>query len=356
MKIPFCRPFIGKEEAKAATKAIMSGWITTSKITEEVEKKIADYVGAKYCILLTSCTAALHLSLEYLKRFKLNNRFRVLVPSLTFAATATEVINSGGELIFGDVDKNTMCLKRPKYSNYDIAIPVHLYGIKARTDYDCLVIEDSAHLIEKNQCKNNPNLVCMSFYASKNVTMGEGGAICTNDDNAAMWFRQARHHGISSGGWERYQKTNKWKYDIEFIGWKYNPSDVLSAILGANFNKIEKIHKERKRCVDLYNKLLDYNNRGLHLYPILISDRLKFMKIMEESGIGCSVHFLPLHRMTAFKQLNIKSDDLTNTNYFGDRLVSLPLFPLLTNKEIRYICAEVKKTGLLIKSRMYGKK
>ncbi len=345
--IPFCKPFVGNKEAEAASEAIKSGWITTGKITEELEQKIAKYVGAKHCIVVTSCTAALHLSLEYNKKI-LGRNLTVLTPSLTFAATATEVINSGNKLIFGDVDE-TICLNPNTQAKFDVAIPVHLYGVKARTDYSCSVIEDSAHLIEKNQLVDNPNLVTFSFYATKNLTMGEGGAICTNDDKASEWFKQARQHGISSDGWKRYQNVDKWKYDIEFIGWKYNPSDVLSAILNVNFDKIEEIHKERKRCVDLYNSLLGYNNTGLHLMPILVNDRSKFIKIMSEYGISCSVHFLPLHKMTAFKKLNIQSDDLRNTNYFGERLVSLPLFPTLTNNEIKYICDKVLKTNLLIK-------
>lgn len=347
MKIPFCRPHINKEEIDAVVKVIGSGWITTGKITEKLEQKIANYVGAKHCILLTSCTAALHLSLEYLKKTKLKNNFRVLVPSLTFAASATEIVHSGGEIIFGDVNRNTMCLKKPSGIDFDVAIPVHLYGVKADTNFDCPVIEDSAHLIERDQLKNNPNLVCFSFFATKNVTMGEGGAICTNDDNAAVWLKQARHHGISKDGWNRYRDVGKWKYDIEFIGWKYNPSDVLAAILDANFDKIDDIHLGRKRCVELYNYMLGYKNKGLHLMPILVKDRPKFIELMTKAGIQVSVHFLPLHKMKAFKNMN--HANLINTEYFGDKLVSLPLFPDLTNDEIKYICNKVLETKLLIK-------
>lgn len=346
-KISFSKPFVGEEEIKAVSKVIKSGWITTSKVSEKFEKKFASYVGAKHCILLTSCTAALHLSLEYMKRFKLKNRFRVLVPSLTFAATATEVINSGGDLLFGDVDKDTMCLKKPLISNYDVAIPVHLTGVKANTNYACPVIEDSAHLIERNQLKNNSNLVCYSFFATKNLTMGEGGAICTNDSKAALWFKQARHHGISKDGWNRYQDKNKWEYNIDFVGWKYNPSDILAAVGIEQLKKFDIMQAERQRCVSLYNKLLGYNNKGLHLYPILVNNRRKFIKIMEKNKISCSVHFLPLHQMPIFKNKNRMS--LSHTEYFGKRLVSLPLFPGLKNKEIKYICEQVLKTKLLIK-------
>lgn len=350
IKIPFCRPYVNEQEVERVADTIRNGWLTTGKVTQEVEEKIAKYTGAKYCVLLTSCTAALHLSLEYLKRFKVGKNFKAYVPSLTFAATATEVVNSGGKVIFGDVDKDTMCLNPNTEKDFDVAIPVHLCGVKAKTDYDYgkYVVEDSAHLIEKDQCKNNPNLVCYSFYATKNLTMGEGGAICTNDEQAYNWLKQARHHGISKGGWQRYQLLGKWKYDMDFIGWKYNPSDILSTLLSINLDKIDEIHAERQRCVDLYNQELGYNNKGLHLYPIMVQERDAFMEMMSEKGIQCSVHFLPLHRMNAFRSEIYDSDSLENTNYLGDRLVSLPLYPGLTNDEIKFICQTIKETKLLL--------
>lgn len=344
MKIPFCRPYVGTNEAKAASETIKNGWITTGKITEEAEKRLAEYLGAKHVILVSSCTAALQLSLEYVKK-KVGKDFTALVPSLTFAATATEVIHAGGKVLFGDVG-NDFCLIPVAYRNYDVAIPVHLTGNKADTRYSCPVIEDSAHLIEKDQMVGNKNLVCFSFYATKNLTMGEGGAIATNDDEAASWFKQARHHGISKGGWDRYNKPNSWKYDIEFIGWKCNTSDVLSSILIENLNRKETIDRRRSECVALYNQELNYKNKGLHLYPILVKDRTEFINLMAENDIQCSVHFLPLHQMTAFKGSD--TTNLDKTNYLGEHLVSLPLFPELTTNEIKMICQIIRQSNQLL--------
>lgn len=349
-KIPFCKPFIDETDAQRVANTVANGWITTGKKTQEVEERLAKYVGARNVVLLDSCSSALFLSLEYLKKTKFGKDFTAYVPSLTFAATATEVLNAGGKILFGDVNKKTMCLE-PINGTYDVAIPVHLCGVKADTNYGRLVIEDSAHLLYKDQMVNNPNLVCYSFYATKNITMGEGGAIATNDDEAAAWFKQARHHGISKGGWDRYNKMNSWEYDIEFIGWKCNPNDITATLLDCSLDKVDIIEQERQRCVNLYNELLGYHNTGLHLYPVLVKDRSKFIKIMSDAGIQCSVHFLPLHLMTAFKNHVPKLEELgtlDNTEYLGQRLVSLPLFPGLTNKEIHLISQTVIQSGLLM--------
>jgi perosamine synthetase len=178
--------------------------------------------------------------------------------------------------------------------------------------------------------------------------MGEGGSICTNDEHAYNWLKQARHHGISKDGWKRYQTLNKWQYEMEFVGWKYNPSDVLASILSVQIDKYDEIHNERQRCVDLYNQILGYNNQGMHVYPVLVSDRAKFMEEMAKDGIQCSVHFQPLHKMSAFKEC--KKNNLDKTEFLGEHLVSLPLFPDLTNNEIKFICQTILKTDLLMPS------
>jgi len=344
MKIPFCKPYLSKEEINAVKEVLESGWITSSKKGEEFEKAFADYVGAKYVILLSSCTAALQLSIEWYK--KKYNIKKVLVPSITFAATVQEVIHAGLNPVFGDVDKKIL-LDKNENKTYDSVITVHLYGNKSRIRWGVPCIEDSAHLIERDQCKNNSNAICYSFYSTKNLTMGEGGAIATNDEEFYNWAHQARHSGISKDGWKRYEENGNWWYESEFVGWKLNQPDILTAIGLEQLKKFDKIQAERKRCVDLYNQLLGQNNKGLHLFPILVEDRNKFINFMKESCIGCGVHFLPLHKMPAYKQYAHRR--LANTDFFGDHLVSLPLFPGLKNEEIEYICSKVKETNLLIK-------
>ena len=342
MKIPFCKPFMGEEEANAAANAVRSGWITSGKVAEQFQKEFANYVGSKHALFLNSCTAALGLSLQWYKR-KYGIK-RVLVPSMTFIATVQEIVRAGLEPVFCDIDENWNIIPQ---GDFDAVLPVHLMGNEVNTKFGVPCIEDSAHLIKKNQLKDNLNAVCYSFYATKNLAVGEGGMLATNDEEFYLWAKQASHHGITKNGWDRYSDNGNWYYDTDFIGWKFNQSDILAAIGIEQLKKFNLIQSERQRCVDLYNKLLGYNNEGLHLYPIKVNDRNKFIEIMKDAGVQCSVHFLPIHKMKVFEKY--KDIDLPYTNYLGDHLVSLPLFPDLTNEEIKYICKIALETNLIIK-------
>ena len=334
MKVPFCRPTFNQEEVKAATKAIESGWITTGPFTAELEKRFAKYVGSKYAVFVNSGTSALRLAIEWNKtKYKLKTAY---VPSLTFAATAHEASHAGLDVVWGDVDQRTMCLEPSEKG--DIAIPVHLTGNKASVAYRCPVVEDSAHLIEEGQCKGSKNLVCFSFYATKNMSTGEGGMIACNTKEAYEWLNKARHHGINRA------PGGSPIYEVEFVGWKCNQSDILAAIGIAQLKKLPAMNKRRQKIVDMYNKGFDQNCGGLHLYPVYSFNREKFIKIMAKAGIQCSVHFRPLHKMMAYGS----SRDLIATEYLGGGLVSLPLFPNMTNEQVKYVVETANKTGLLL--------
>lgn len=343
MQIPFSKTFIDNKEIEAVNRVMASGWLTTGKVCEEFEAAFADYVGAKYCVFLSSCTAALGLSLAWYRHLGIPKGTRVFVPSLTFAATVNEVVHAGFKPVFGDV-KDDFCLDESGYGDELISIPVHLTGNEANTGYLSNVIEDSAHRIEKNQCKGSENLVCFSFYPTKNMTTGEGGAICTNDENAYLWLKKARHHGISKDGWKRYELGGSWKYDIEFVGWKANNTDIAAAIGLEQLKKLPWMTDRRNEIVKQYNRLLGYDRTGNHLYPVLVSNRDVFIETMKDAGIQCSVHFLPVHKMNAYKS----EQRLGKTEFFGEHLVSLPLYPSLSDEEVGYIAENALKTDVLI--------
>jgi dTDP-4-amino-4,6-dideoxygalactose transaminase len=319
--------------------AVSSGWVTSGPKGEEFEQKFAEYVGAKHCVLVSSCTAALFLSYKWLQ--KKYNVKKMLCPSLTFAATVNEIVNAGIEPVFGDIDADSLCMKKPLNTKYDSVVTVHLTGEKASTEYIVPIVEDSAHRIIRNQCKDNNNLVCFSFYATKNLAMGEGGAICTNDDEVYEWLKIARHHGISKSGWNRYAPGSSWQYDIDFVGWKMNQSDILAAIGLVQLDKMDEINKLRADIVSKYNNAFGSDRGGLHLYPIFVDNRNEFIEFMESRGIKCSVHFLPIHKSKAFAEYNNIS--LPVTEYYGSRIVSLPLYPSMTIAEVEYVISNAKE-------------
>lgn len=332
--ISFSKTIIGKEEIESVVKVLKSGWLTMGEETLAFEEEFANYVGAKFAIALNSCTAGLFLSL---KALGIGIGDEVIVPSFTFAATVNVVVHTGATPVFADINKNDFTLD-PKSVEKKITkktkaiIPVHYAGRKAFIDYDLPVVEDSAHLIPKSGASKN--LTAYSFYATKNMTTGEGGMITTNDEKLTIWLRKARLHGMSKDAWRRYDNKSKWRYNIEFPGYKFNTTDLNSSLGRVQLRKLSVLQAKRTDLVYYYNKLLGLNNTGNHLYPILVGKRDEFIEYMTKHGVQCSVHFIPVHTMTAYKHYNV---NLPNTKYIGDRVVTLPLHPLLTKKDIEYI-------------------
>lgn len=339
--IPFFRTTIGREEKDAIGRVIDSGWVVQGKLTQEFEEKFADYIGAKYAVFVDSGTSALFLALKYTSR---DYAGVVQVPSLTFTSTAEVVVNAGLKPKFVDVDLRTMCVEYVDPTL--LAIPVHLTGLRSLA---VSKIYDSAHRIEKNDLLGSDALWCYSFYATKNLSTVQGGIVATNDANAAVWLRAARDHGISKGTLERYtQKTPT--YSIDFVGYRVKGDDLRAAIGLEQLKKLPEMTRQRNAVVARYNKNLGLSRTGNHLYPILVSDREAFFTAMQEAEIQCSVHFLPLHKMPAYKVYFERNCDypLPNTEYLGERLVSIPLFPQMTDDQIDYVSEHVLKTGLML--------
>lgn len=339
--IPFSCSTLGEEEIEAVAHVIRSGWVVQGPKTKEFEEKFAEYIGAKHAVFVDSCTAALDLSIKWHKK---NNSLRgikkAIVPSLTFTSSAEVLVHNKLIPDFWDVDEN-LCISGLFPG---LVIAVHLTGNECTAQGE-VTIEDSAHRIERNQCKDNPNLVCFSFYATKNMTTVQGGMIATNDKDAYEWLKKARDHGISKGTEERYKNGN-WAYSIDFVGWREKSDDIHAAIGLEQLKKLDAMNERRKAIVERYNALFGYANTGNHLYPVRVKERTEFIEKLKEAGIQTSVHFLPLHTMPAYKKY--ASISLPNTDFFGAHFVSLPLFPQLTDEEVEYIARTAKETGLLL--------
>lgn len=341
-KIPFSRASFGKEELDGVSRVLNSGWLTQGKETEKFEAEFAEYVGANYAVAVNSCTSALFLSL---KALGIGVGDEVIVPSFTFAATANVVVHCGATPVFADISEDGFVMNQKSFEKVltkhtKAVIPLHYGGNVAKIKTDLPVIEDSAHLIAR---KGNSSAFtsCYSFYATKNMTTGEGGMITTSDEKVADWLRKARLHGLSEDAWRRYDLGSKWVYEVEFPGWKFNTTDIASAIGRAQLRKLDGFQKRRREVVKLYNKLLNLKNKGIHLYPILVEDRDKFFEYMKKKGVGCSFHFTPLHLQPAFKKY--ARGKLPVTEYVGKRVVTLPLDAVITKREVLDIALKVLK-------------
>lgn len=339
LKIPFSKPSIDEKEEQAVLEVLRSGWLTSGPKVKEFEAAFAKYVGAKHAIAVNSCTSALFLAVRHVAR---QHTF-VECPSLTFSASAAVIAHTQKKITFVDVDLDTMVVQDANGP----AVVVDLTGNEAPVDGK-YIIHDCAHRIDRNMCKDKQGTFCFSFYPTKNLASSEGGMICTDDDEAAKWYRLARSHGQTKDNFARYSVggASNWEYSIEFPGWKMNMTDIQAAIGLEQLKKLPEMNRKRRTIIARYNAAFNQDREGLHLYPILVKDRQKFMEEVHKKGIGCSVHFLPLHLMPAY--LRYKHDPLPNTEYLGAHLVSLPLFPSLTDPEVEYIIKCILETNLLI--------
>lgn len=335
--IAFERPNIGKEEIDAITRVLKSGWLTMGPETQAFEEEFAKYVGAKHAVAVNSATSGLFLAL---KALGIKEGDEVILPSFTFAATANVVVHCGATPVFVDIhgDDYTMdqkSLDAAITKKTKAVIPVHYAANRSHIKTTLPVIEDSAHLIGKNGDNRKAFASCYSFYATKNMTTGEGGMITTSSVKVADWLKMARLHGLSRDAWNRYGLKSKWVYTVEFSGWKFNTTDLNSSIGREQLKKLPRFEKRRRHVVALYNKLLSLKNKGTHLYPILVENRDKFFEYMKKNGVGCSFNFTPLHLQPAFKKFHTKK--LPVTEFVGSRVATIPLDAVVTDSDVKRV-------------------
>ncbi len=333
-KIPFSKLTFDEKEEQAVINCFRSGWVVLGPKTLEFEKEFAKYVGANYAVFVDSGTSALFLALRatnYYENF-------VSIPSLTFCSDAEVVYHLGLDINFVDVNKDTLCVDE----QYENLLPVNFAGNLAKGKGKVI---DSCHRIEKDDVKGSNSLWCYSLYATKNISCVHGGMIALNDEKIYKWLLLARDHGLNKSTEARYKGNNPF-YDVLFPGWRFKGNDMMAVIGLEQLKKLPWITEMRNRAVERYNKNLGLNNTGNHLYVIKVEEREKFIKTLFDKGIQTSIHFLPIHKFMAYKDENV---NLPVTEYLSSRIVSLPLFPQITDEEIDYICREVLETGLLIK-------
>lgn len=369
-QIPFALPSIGDDEINSVVDTIRSGWLTMGKKTFEFEEAIALYTGAKYAVALNSCTAALHLSLI---ASGVKPGDEVITTPFTFASTGNVIVHSGARPVFVDIDPDnfnidTTFVEEAITPKTKAIIPVHYGGQPCDMrvlneighDHSIPIIEDAAHAMgahyKGKMIGNLGNPTCFSFYATKNMTTGEGGAVTTNDLAFADKIRKLRLHGISKDAWKRYGAGGSWKYDIELCGWKYNTTDINSAIGLYQLKKINEFNRIRKMYAGIYSRGLQNVKRikipatfcednTFHLYPLLVpkDNRDLFIESMGAKGVFCSVHFIPLHLHSYYQNTyGFKYGDFPVCEEVYEREVSIPLYPKMTEDDVKYVIDCIK--------------
>jgi len=363
LKIPYCLPEIGEEEIAEVVDTLRSGWLTMGPKTIAFEEQIAAYTGAKYAVAVNSCTAALHLSLL---AYGIGPGDEVITSPYTFASTGNVIVHSGARPVFADIQRDTFNID-PERINEAITpktkaiVPVHFAGQpcdmkeiqEIADDHNLIVIEDAAHAIgaeyRGKKIGSLSDATCFSFYATKNMTTGEGGAVTTDDPKIADKTRILRLHGISKDAWKRYSAQGSWYYEIEECGWKYNMTDIQAALGIHQLRKLDGFVATRRKYAEMYSAGLrdlrslvtpvekEERSHVYHLYPILLDgmDRSDFIREMAEMGIGCSVHFIPLHLHPFYRAMyEYTIGDYPNTEWAYEHEVSLPLYPGMSGDDI----------------------
>ncbi|MDP3147691.1 MAG: DegT/DnrJ/EryC1/StrS family aminotransferase [Ignavibacteria bacterium] len=370
----FHRPFINDEEINEVVATLKSGWLSMGPRTIQFEDDFRNYIGADYSVSVNSWTAGGHLSLE---AFGLKPGDEVIVPTMTFPATAEIVYYFGAKPVIVDVDKDTLNLsiseiEKAITKKTKVIIPVHYAGQPADLDeinqiakaYNLKVIEDAAHSLPSyykgKKIGSISDVTVFSFYATKTLCTGEGGMICSNNEEFSERTRLMRMHGMNRDAWKRYSDACSWYYEIVAPGFKYNFTDLQAALGIVQLRKVDQMLEMRKHIASLYTKELCGNEfislpviksdreTSWHLYPIRLNlealkiGRNDFINELKDLGVGTGVHFMPVHQHQFYKDsLSLNNSDFPVANDAFERLISIPIYPGLTDAEVTKVIEAV---------------
>jgi len=389
--LPFSAPWFGDEEKNEVLQTLDSDWITTGPRTKAFEAQFADYIGSGEAVAVSSCTAALHLALAAIG---VCPRDAVITSPLTFAATANVIVHQGAQPIFVDIDPDTynldpdrlltfiqhQCRWDPrnralwtKKTNKRVRaiIPVHYAGHPCDMDkinacareYRMTVIEDAAHALGATYFGRKVgtlgDMACFSFYPTKNISTGEGGMLTTQDSKLAQRVRVLSLHGISRDAWKRYGPDGSWRYDILDAGFKYNMTDLASALGIHQLDKLPRFLQRRAEIARQYQSLLAdlplkrptvlrQIESAWHLYPVQVRSswisREQLIATLRAENIGTSVHFIPLHLMSYYqRRFGYREGDFPVAESVFNKIVSLPFFPRMTDSDVERVGLAMRK-------------
>jgi dTDP-4-amino-4,6-dideoxygalactose transaminase len=373
-RVPLADVNFGVEEEQAIQQVLRSGWLSMGEVTKEFEKEFAGFIGAKHALAVTNGTAALHLACL---AAGIGPGDEVIVPSLTFVATANAVRYTGALPVFADIEnldwlnispvsiensitQHTRAILVVHYAGFPCDMPA-IMEIAQR--HKLVVLEDSAHaigsILDGHTLGTWGAIGCYSFFSNKNMTTGEGGMLVTNDDALAEKLRILRSHGMTSLSWDRHQ-GHAYSYDVVDLGYNYRIDEMRSALGRAQLQKLPTGNQQRSELAVLYRELLAElapqvklpfeQPRGIscnHILPTLLpkgTDRIRFMEYLRKRGIQTSIHYPPIHHFKIYQEEWLKrGTPLPYTDDAATREVTLPLYSTMRIEQVHWVAQAVKE-------------
>lgn len=372
--VPFFRPHISKSDHYAVQKALKSRILTNGPLIEKFERDFSVFSNSKNAVAVSSATAALHLALH---TAGIKNGDEVIIPDITFAATANVVLMVGATPVLADIEFDDLNISIDSIKNCinkktKAIIPVHFAGksckiseiVKIAKKSNLIVIEDCAHALgtkfEGKHVGNFGDMGCFSFYPTKNITTLEGGMLISKSNEYAREIRRLRNHGINRTLKDRYSIGLPWEYDIISYGYNYRIDEIRSVLGISQLKRIRRINQNRQNAFRYYYEnlkdikgvtlpsLTDLKNNSCHLFVIKIDkdefgrDRNYIFKKLLEKGISTSVHYKPLHEFSVFKKSTKRYTDLINSNLAYEQILSLPFYFGITKKDMDIVIKALK--------------
>jgi dTDP-4-amino-4,6-dideoxygalactose transaminase len=373
-RVPLADVNFGVEEEQAVQQVVRSGWLSMGEVTKGFEQEFAAFIGAKHTLAVTNATAALHLACL---AAGIGPGDEVIVPSLTFVATANAVRYTGATPVFADIEgadwlnispasvethitERTRAILVVHYAGFPCDMPA-IMEIAHR--HNLVVLEDSAHAvgskIDGRSLGTWGAIGCYSFFSNKNMTTGEGGMLTTDDDALAEKLRILRSHGMTSLSWDRYQ-GHAYSYDVVDLGYNYRIDEMRSALGRVQLRKLPAGNQRRGELTALYRELLAElapevqmpfgELRGTscyHILPALLpkgTDRIRFMEALKQRGIQTSIHYPPVHNFQIYHdEWEKRGSTLPLTEEVAAREVTLPLYPTMSNEQAHWVVQAVKE-------------
>lgn len=371
----FGAPLIEQEEIDEVVATLKSGWIGTGPKVAKFEKMFAEYKGCSHAVAVSSCTAALHLSMLAIG---IEPGDEVIVPTMTFGATANAVIHAGGTPVFVDCERDTMNMdpedvERKITPRTKAIIPVHFAGRPCNMDalmaiaekHGLKIVEDCAHAVETEyhgrKAGTFGDLGCFSFYVTKNITTCEGGMVITENEEYADKIKVLALHGMSKDAWKRFSDQGYKHYQYVYCGYKYNMTDIQASLGIHQLPRIDHYWKRRKEIWETYNEAfkdlpvitpapVEHGTKhAYHLYTLLLDidnlaiTRDQFLDEMTKRNIGVGVHYIALHLHPFFhEKYGYRRGDFPNAEWVSDRTVSIPLSPKLTEDDVNSVILAIR--------------